>query len=143
MKNPYILCAAIWYENLPLKNENVLRIRGTSPYNIEKGIVFCGWRHGNCLYQMVALTGLTDYEAGRGKQGFLTSDNRFVDRKEAGQIAYASNQISRETDRLFSENAKYHIFNIQIRCFFVQSFFSLGFWIFYNISFVGYWQHTS
>ncbi len=60
----YILCSAIWYKELELKVPEVLRINGFSPFNIDTGIVFCGWRHPNCLYQMVALTGKKNYEAG-------------------------------------------------------------------------------
>ena len=104
MKTPYILCAAIWYKHLPLKKEEVLRLRGMSPYNVDQGIVFCGWRHGNCLYQMVALTGLADHEAGKGTQGFLTSDNRFVDRIEAGLIAFKAEQTATLKGYLFSED---------------------------------------
>lgn len=50
MKNKEdILCSAVWYDKFPLEKEEVLRMRGFSPYNIERGIVFCGWRHANCL----------------------------------------------------------------------------------------------
>jgi len=37
-----ILCAAIWYKELPLVKPEVLKPRGFSPYNVDKGIVFCG-----------------------------------------------------------------------------------------------------
>ena len=104
MEREYILCAAIWYKDLPLKRPEVLEPRGFSPYNVERGIVFCGWRHPNCLYQMVALTGLTDHEAGHGKQGFLTNTNRFVDRIEAGKIAFKAGQTDKENKFLYSED---------------------------------------
>lgn len=89
----YIICAAIWYKTLELKDPDVLRIRGFSPYNTDCGIVFSGWRHHNCMYQMRAITGLTDHEAGHGVQGFLTSKNMFVTRKEAVKIAENAGQI--------------------------------------------------
>ena len=38
-----------------------------------------------------------------GKKGFLTSKGRFVDRKEAGKIAYEIGQIDKEVDELTSE----------------------------------------
>jgi hypothetical protein len=38
------------------------------------------------------------------EQGFLTNTDRFVDRKEAGQIAFDAGQIKEETKRLFSED---------------------------------------
>lgn len=100
----YILCAAIWYENLTLVRPEVLEPRGFSPYNISKGVVLCGWRHPNCIYQMVAITGLSDHEAGHGKQGFLTNKNRFVDRKEAGEIAFAAKQTTELKTTLYSED---------------------------------------
>ncbi len=100
----YILCSAIWYKELELKVPEVLRINGFSPFNIDTGIVFCGWRHPNCLYQMVALTGKKNYEAGESVQGFLTSKNRFVNRAEGGSIAFKSGQTKELKNRLFSED---------------------------------------
>lgn len=90
----YILCSAIWYKELPLVNPELLQIRGFAPYNVDKGIVFCGWRHPNCLYAKNALTGLRDAESGDYIQGFLTNLNRFVDRKEAASIAYKAGQVN-------------------------------------------------
>ena len=92
-KPEYILCSAVWYKELPLKKPEALRLRGYSPYNTDKGIVLCGWRHANCLYQMVAIYGISNNEAGESIQGFLTNLNRFVDRKEAMEIALKSGQI--------------------------------------------------
>jgi hypothetical protein len=99
-----ILCAAIWYKELPLLKPEVLEPRGFSPYNVDKGIVFCGWRHSNCIYQKVAVTGLRDSESGENVQGFLTSDNRFVDREEGAVIALNAGQIKEQKKRLFSED---------------------------------------
>jgi hypothetical protein len=99
-----ILCAAIWYKELPLVKPEVLEPRGFSPYNVDKGLVFCGWRHPNCIYQKVALTGLRDAESGENVQGFLTSENRFVDREEAAQIAFDAGQTKENKIRLFSED---------------------------------------
>ena len=99
-----ILCAAIWYKELPLLKPEVLEPRGFSPYNVDKGVVFCGWRHSNCIYQKVAVTGLRDSESGENVQGFLTSDNRFVDREEGAVIALNAGQIKEQKKRLFSED---------------------------------------
>lgn len=41
---------------------------------------------------------------GEAIEGFLTSKDRFVDRKEGGEIAFAANQIPEPTDCLFSED---------------------------------------
>ena len=80
-----ILCAAIWFKDLESTVDSIpsslLR-----PVNCDRGIVFCGHRHPHCLYQMVAITGKSSYEAGDSTQGFLTSLNRFVDRKEGARI---------------------------------------------------------
>lgn len=100
----HILCAAIWYKELPLVDEEVLRRRGFSPYNTDRGIVFCGWRHTNCLYQKYAITGLADSESGDNEQGFLTNKNRFVDRTEAAKIAFDAGQIKTEINYLHSED---------------------------------------
>jgi hypothetical protein len=94
-----ILCAAIWYKELPLLKPEVLEPRGFSPYNVDKGIVFCGWRHSNCIYQKVAVTGLRDSESGENVQGFLTSDNRFVDREEGAIIAFNARRLKEEQKR--------------------------------------------
>lgn len=103
-KDEYILCAAIWYKELPIKDDSWLRLRGVSPYNVDRGIVFCGWRHTCCIAQMNAMTSLRQCEAGEEIQGFLTSKNRFVDRKEASKIAYKSKQIGKELKTLYSED---------------------------------------
>lgn len=107
LADEYILCAAIWFKELPLKNEIPLRKRGFSPYNIDCGVVLCGWRHPNALYQMVGITGLAQHEAGKQVEGFLTNKNRFVDREEGMKIATAANQLVTDlhvSDELFSEN---------------------------------------
>jgi hypothetical protein len=106
MKTEYILCAAIWYKDLPMKKPEILENRGFRPYNIDKGIVISGWRHGNCIYQMVAITGLRSIpaEAGEEEQGFLTSKNRFVTREEAAIIAYENGQTKEKLETLYSED---------------------------------------
>lgn len=106
----FIICAAIWYKDLEMIKPEVLEIRGFRPYNVDKGIVFSGWRHPNCLYQMVAMTGLSNAKAGKHIQGFLTSKNRFVDRQEAFKIALKNCQLkgplafNESTTDLFSEH---------------------------------------
>lgn len=80
-----IICSAIWYKDLPTPVFN--------PKNIDKGIVFCGHRHVQCLHQMCAMTGKKQHEAGEEIQGFLTNLNRFVDREEGAIIAIKSLQI--------------------------------------------------
>lgn len=106
----YILCAANHYifdqeASFELVRVEWLRTRGISPYNITEGIVLCGWRHTCIIAQMNSLTGLKQYETTE-VQGFLTSKNRFVDRKEAMIIAKERGQVAQDHDSvvLYSED---------------------------------------
>ena len=102
-----ILCAAIWYKDFPLLKPEVLQLRGFAPYNIDRGIVLCGWRHCNCLYQMVAILNKASFEIGENEEGFLTNKNRFVDREEGAKIALACKQIDKlnySSHTLYSED---------------------------------------
>jgi hypothetical protein len=94
-KKEYILCAAIWYKDIPLKKD----IPQVLPKNCDRGLVVLGHRHGQCMWTMSSLTGLrsvTNAEDGVGdhEQGFLTNTNRFVDREEGFDIAESSNQLN-------------------------------------------------
>jgi len=101
-----IICAAVWYKELQLKQ--VMPLHTYLPKNLDKGIVFSGHRHGQCIYSKCALTGLRDAESGENEQGFLTSKNRFVSREEALEIALKQNQVIDHSqirgNRLFSED---------------------------------------
>ena len=88
-----ISCAAIWYMELPTSY--------FKPINIDKGVVICGHRHGDCISIIVATMKLrtvtyADDGVGQHKQGFLTNMNRFVDRKEAMKIALDNGQTKEE-----------------------------------------------
>lgn len=85
-----ILCAAIWYKELPTQT--------FLPKNIKNGIIVCGHRHGHCIDITKMLSGLRTVQiapdgVGKTVQGFLTNTNRFVDRKEAWVIAEKAKQI--------------------------------------------------
>lgn len=69
----FILCASIDYD----------------------GIIISGHRHGDCYEVLKKLIGEidTDKLPSRDKQGFLTSENRYVGREEAWKIAKENNQI--------------------------------------------------
>ena len=98
-----IICSAIWYKDLDVKKE--LPIETFLPKNCDKGVVFCGFRHGQCLYSMVSIYGLKQHEAGEEVQGFLTNKNRFVDREE-GAIIFIENcgKLKYSTNLLYSED---------------------------------------
>lgn len=97
----YLLCSAIWYKDL--KTMRLL------PFNCDRGIVLCGWRHGNIIAQMQITTGKRTVtngldSVGEHEQGFLTNTNRFVGRAEAADIAFKSGQIDKPKTYLFSED---------------------------------------
>src|SRR6056297_2099301 len=90
----FILCAAVWV-NDGLQHDQ-------QPDNIDVGYVVCGRRHNNCYQTITSLKGdLNKYfkslnlskEDYRKHQGFITSTDRFVDRKEAWKIADKNDQI--------------------------------------------------
>lgn len=83
----FILCAAIHYRDG--------KVHTHQPVNIESGLVICGMRHCNCYSVLSGLLGDFDGKllVGRDGQGFITSHNRYVDRKEGYHIAYAAKQI--------------------------------------------------
>jgi len=94
-KPEYIICAAIHVDD-GLKHQH-------QPKNIKTGIVLCGRRHHNIIYNFNALV-FGKLKSKDENQGFLTSKDRFVDRKEAGEIAFAAKQIPEPTKCLFSED---------------------------------------
>ena len=98
MNKEYIICAAIWINN---ETQYVHQ-----PNNISSGYVVCGQRHHNCFMTVSIIRGedIKKSDYGHVIQGFLTSDNRFLNRKEAGELAFNAGQIETETDCLFSED---------------------------------------
>lgn len=91
----YIICAAIH-----LKTEDVFPHQ---PINIKNGLVVCGRRHHNC-FTIISNLDSDFLEVKDKKQGFVTSKDRFVDRKEAGEIAFKAGQIEKITNLLMSED---------------------------------------
>jgi len=88
-----IRCAAIHY--------NDGKEYPHQPRNIDSGYVLCGLRHHNCF---VMRNDINDGKRRNTRQGFLTSKDRFVTRKEAVQIALDAGQIPEPVDILFSED---------------------------------------
>ncbi len=81
----YILCAAMHFPNEETPAHN--------PKNIDMGVVLCGRRHHNIIGQFNALTGKRIPEV-EYTDGFITSLDRYVDRKEAMKIAINAKQVS-------------------------------------------------
>ena len=86
MKTEKIMCSAIW-----VKDENVKYVH--YPTNIEYGLIILGYRHCNCLEHLSNLYERKRMVAIGSVQGFLTNNNRFVDRVEARIIAESCGQI--------------------------------------------------
>ena len=95
-KDEYITCAAIHYK--------IETQAPHQPRNIDKGVVLCGHRHHNIFAQSYAFGLPEALKTVPNTQGFVTSFDRFVDRKEAAEIAYKVGQLEEERDRLFSED---------------------------------------
>lgn len=109
-----IICSAVWY--------NDGKLYAGQPKNIETGFVVAGRRHHNCYATAAALAGLdniiklkmTNIERMMNKddwknhQGFLTSHDRYVNRKEGLLIAKNVGQLLDDKNAniniLFSEN---------------------------------------
>lgn len=102
----FIVCSAIWYPNFPLVSTKA-HLR--NPINISDGLVIVGLRHCHCIHMMNSITGMTAFEINNGireTQGFITSQNRFVNREEALKIAFDCKQITKSlSDKiLYSED---------------------------------------
>jgi hypothetical protein len=80
----WVMCAANYY------NDNI--DHPFQPFNIDKGFVVCGWRHGCCGMTYMAL----NPSAKRWDdcvQGFLTTKNRFLTRAEALTLVKENGQL--------------------------------------------------
>ncbi len=106
MRGEYVLCAAYWLKDFTAnsKDEAYLRRRGTMPYNTDCGIVIPSWRHFNCIALTNILTGSASIDKWDYEDGFITSAYRFVDREEAGRIAFKAGQTEKHIKSLFSED---------------------------------------
>ena len=99
-KEEIIICAAIWYKDLPFHIQNTV--------NTGRGLVVSGYRHGQIIgivNTLAELRTVTFAEDGVGEfvQGFLTNRNRFLDRKEAREL-FIKNGQDPERNELFSED---------------------------------------
>jgi hypothetical protein len=91
--NERIMCAAVWFDD-NTHHDN-------QPINIKHGYVLCGFNHSNVFKQLGILTDEWRDILGKNKTlGFLTTHNKFVDRKEAYLIAKRENQIMYKNDNV-------------------------------------------
>ena len=93
-----ILCAAIWY-----KEDDKVYVH--QPKNINYGYVWCGRRHHNIINLRYSLLN-EPTRSDTSVQGFLTNQDRFVDRVEANKIAIEADQVygNKIGDELISED---------------------------------------
>lgn len=89
-----ILCAAI-HINDGKKYQH-------QPKNIESGYVMCGRRHHNILSILFEL-GIS-YNKKDVVQGFITSDDMFLNREESAMVAFNAGQTATCTKSLISEH---------------------------------------
>ena len=99
-KDEYIICAATWFDD---------EIDRELPeLNGKTGYVIAGRRHSNVAFTISVLSpnGAIRRQP-KEVDGFLTNKNRFVDRKEAADIAFKAGQIAQPTTHplgLYSED---------------------------------------
>lgn len=93
----YILCAAIHFDYNGEKTLHCCK-------NVDSGIVVCGRRHHN-VFTLLHQLGLKRKDFGKETQGFITSHDRFLNRKEARDLAIENGQIeTAEYSQLYSED---------------------------------------
>lgn len=78
-KVEYVMCSANWV------NDGIDYV--FKPYNIDKGLVYCGHRHANIFETMPKGT------PKKCIQGFLTTKNRFLTRDEAEVLVISNGQL--------------------------------------------------
>jgi len=83
-KVEYVMCAANWI--------NDGKDYHYQPYNIDKGIVFCGWRHP-CIFHQYGNNAYWISFRETEMQGFLTTKNRFLTRDEALELVKTNGQL--------------------------------------------------
>lgn len=88
----YILCAAF-----KLKQECEHADLYSEPHRQVFSMAL-GWRHPDIIYKYEDAIDQSDLG------GFCTSKGRYVDRKEAAEIAYEAGQISEKKHILYSED---------------------------------------
>lgn len=77
--------------------------RITNAAVIFEGVTYLGRNHASIIHYIVEKT---KKKPVIGCQGFYTSNKRFVDRKEAAEIALASGQVKENYHILFSEDVE-------------------------------------
>ena len=84
----YVMCAAIYIDD---GKDYMFK-----PYNIDKGLVYCGWRHP-CIFETMPYKQSEIRRLGYKEiQGFLTNKNRFLSRDEAEILVKENGQLKQK-----------------------------------------------
>ena len=78
-KPEYVMCAANYVDDGIDHNYK--------PYNIDTGLVYCGWRHA-CIFEIMPKESIKNCI-----QGFLTTKNRFLTRAKALELVKENGQL--------------------------------------------------
>ena len=70
---------------------------------LDNGLIFTGKNHSDVILTSIKVNHIEEHFS-QDKQGFVTSEFRYVNRKEAAQIAYNSGQIKEKAEVLISED---------------------------------------
>jgi hypothetical protein len=89
-----IVCSAVWFQT---KEDHPHQPKGRWG-----GLTIYGKGHHQCYYTASLIS--KDLKKLHHEEGFLTSNNRFVDRAEASSIAFLAGQITIYKRKLFSED---------------------------------------
>lgn len=85
-KVEYVMAAANYYND---GKDHMLQ-----PYNIDKGFIIAGWRHG-CVGMSYMAANKEAVNWDNCIQGFLTTKNRFLTREEAYELVKNTGQLSK------------------------------------------------
>jgi len=96
MKKEYIVCSAIWLKS---QGQSFSSTIGSVP----NGVVFPGLKHKDCMSLISSMIPIEYFPAFEFIEGFLTSENKFVNRVATRFIAKRSVQITQEQYKEITE----------------------------------------
>lgn len=86
-KTEYVMCAANYYDD---GLDHTFK-----PYNIDKGFIVSGWRHG-CCGEVYMIMNPKAKRWDNCVQGFLTTKHRFLTRDEALELVKQTGQLTKD-----------------------------------------------
>lgn len=67
-------------------------------------LILTGKNHADIIWTVSVVYKESEVKVTQNMQGFVTSEGRFVNRREAAEIAYIAKQITKRKKELFSED---------------------------------------